>query len=110
MRLDVSEAENLGGVALIRSAMRVAARSLGWSRLQTFGGTYPLNAVAGVVDQRLIPDKFAAAVDKHRMARMLASGEVVSQALQMGTRWSVPDCISASTQEFRTAYTAGLPE
>ncbi|GAA2638250.1 hypothetical protein GCM10009863_63820 [Streptomyces axinellae] len=110
MRLDVDEAKNLGGVALIRSAMRVAARSLGWSRLQTFGGTYPLNAVAGVVDQRLIPENFAAVVDKHRMARMLASAEVVSQALRLGTRRSVPGCISASTQEFRAAYTARLPE
>ncbi|MGP3991625.1 hypothetical protein [Streptomyces sp. 3N207] len=110
LRLDVDEAEDLGGVGLIRSAMRQAARSLGWSRLQTFGGTYPQLVVAGVVDQRRIPEEFAAVIDEYRMARMLASAEVVSQELQGGKQQPVPNCVYAATQEFRAAYAAGVPE
>lgn len=59
LRLGVDEAEELGGVALIRSAMRKAGRSLGWARLQTFGGSFPQVVVAGVVDRREIPAQFA---------------------------------------------------
>ncbi|TJZ99429.1 hypothetical protein [Actinacidiphila oryziradicis] len=109
LRLAVDEAEELGGVDLIRSAMRKAARSLGWSRLQTFGGSYPQAALAGVVDQREIPEEFAAAVEEYRMAWMRASAEVVSQTIQDGKRRSVPGSVLVTAQEFRAAYAESLP-
>jgi hypothetical protein len=109
LRLAVDEAEELGGVDLIRSAMRKAARSLGWSRLQTFGASYPQVALAGVVDQREVPEEFAAAVEEYGMARMRASAEVVSQTLQDGKRRSVPGSVFVTAQEFRAAYAEGVP-
>ncbi|MFD3505759.1 hypothetical protein [Streptomyces sp. NPDC058678] len=112
LRLAVDEAEALGGIDLIRSAMRKAARSLGWTRLQTFGGSYPQVAVAGVVDQREVPQEFAAVVEDYRMGRMRASAEVVSQTLQDGRRRAVPGSVYVTTQEFRAAFasTEGVPE
>jgi hypothetical protein len=110
--LAVDEAEALGGIDLIRSAMRRAARSLGWTRLQTFGGSYPQVAVAGVVDQREVPDEFASAVEDYQMGRMRASAEVVSQTLRDGRRRAVPGSVYVTTQEFRAAFasTEGVPE
>ncbi|MGG7568723.1 hypothetical protein [Streptomyces sirii] len=88
--------------------MRKAARLLGWSRLQTFGGSYPQVAVAGVVDQREVPEEFAAAVEDYRMGRMRASAEVVSQTIQDGRRRAVPGSVYATTQEFRAAVAEGV--
>ncbi len=91
---------------LIRSAMRKAARSLGWSRLQTFGGLYPQVAVAGVVDRREVPEEFAAVVEDYRLDRMAASAEVISETLKDGRRRAVPGSVFVTTQEFRAAFAA----
>ncbi|MFD8079499.1 hypothetical protein ACFV3E_43585 [Streptomyces sp. NPDC059718] len=109
LRLSADEAEALGGVGLIRSAMRKAARSLGWSRLQTYGGTYPQVAVAGVVDRREVPEEFAGVVEDYRLERMRAAAEVMSQTLQDGRRRSVPGSVFVTTQEFRAAFAESVP-
>ncbi|MET8298890.1 hypothetical protein ABZW02_33345 [Streptomyces sp. NPDC005180] len=107
LRLGVDEAEELGGVDLIRSALRKAGRSLGWSRLQTFGGSFPQAAVAGVVDRREIPEEFAAAVEEYQMERGRAAAEVVGQTLLDGKPRAVPGSVFVVAQEFRAAYAEG---
>ncbi|MEU9148928.1 hypothetical protein, partial [Streptomyces sp. NPDC048349] len=107
LRLGVDEAEELGGVDLIRSALRKAGRSLGWSRLETFGGSFPQVAVAGVVDRREIPEEFAAAVEEYQSARGRASAEVIGQTWQDGRPRAVPGSVFLVAQEFRAAYAEG---
>ncbi|MGW7465323.1 hypothetical protein ACWGJT_11555 [Streptomyces xantholiticus] len=107
LRLRVDEAEELGGVDLIRSALRKAGRSLGWARLQTFGGSFPQVAVAGVVDRREIPEEFAAAVEEYELARGRASAEVVERTWQDGKPRAVPGSVFVAAQEFRAAYAEG---
>ncbi|MFB7977628.1 hypothetical protein [Streptomyces vinaceus] len=107
LRLGVDEAEEFGGVDLIRSALRKAGRSLGWSRLQTFGGSFPQAAVAGVVDRREIPEEFAAAVEEYQMERRRAAAEVVGQTLLDGRPRAVPGSVFVVAQEFRAAYAEG---
>ncbi|MGW4690442.1 hypothetical protein ACWEPM_36955 [Streptomyces sp. NPDC004244] len=107
LRLGVDEAEELGGVDLIRSVLRKAGRSLGWSRLQTFGGSFPQAAVAGVVDRREIPEEFAAAVEEYQMERGRAAAEVVGQTLLDGKPRVVPGSVFVVAQEFRAAYAEG---
>ncbi|MFD9795492.1 hypothetical protein ACFWXK_31585 [Streptomyces sp. NPDC059070] len=106
LRLTAQEADELGGVDLIRSAMRKAARSLGWSRLQTYGGVYGRAAVAGVVDQREIPEPFATVVEAHRREREHAAVETVSRNMQDGKHRAVPGSVFVTAQEFRAAYAA----
>ncbi|MEV6684063.1 hypothetical protein AB0N28_01760 [Streptomyces sp. NPDC051130] len=107
LRLGVDEAEGLGGVDLIRSALRKAGWSLGWSRLQTFGGSFPQAAVAGVVDRREIPKEFVAAVEEYQMERGRAAAEVVGQTLLDGKPRAVPGSVFVVAQEFRAAYAEG---
>jgi hypothetical protein len=107
LRLGVDEAEELGGVDLIRSAQRKAGRSLGWSRLQTFGGSFPQVAVAGVVDRREIPEEFAAAVEEYQLAWGRASAEVIGRTWQDGKPRAVPGSVFVVAQEFRAAYAEG---
>ncbi|MEW2418895.1 hypothetical protein AB0953_35225 [Streptomyces sp. NPDC046866] len=107
LRLGVDEAEELGGVDLIRSALRKAGRSLGWSRLQTFGGFFPQAAVAGVVDRREIPEEFSAAVEEYRMERGRAAADVVGQTLLDGKPRAVPGSVFVVAQEFRATYAEG---
>jgi len=106
LRLGPEEAQGLGGVDLIRSAMRKAARTLGWSKLQTYGGAYPQVTVAGVVDQREIPDAFASAVEESRMARQHAAAEAVSRYMQDGKTHATRGSVYLTTQEFRAAHAA----
>ncbi|MDT0382424.1 hypothetical protein RM572_27065 [Streptomyces sp. DSM 42041] len=104
LRLTAKEATELGGVALIRSAMRKAARSLGWDRLQTYGGEYPSVTVAGVTDRRDIPESFADVVEAARLERGRAAMEVFSRTMTDGTRRAVPGSVFVTTQEFLAAY------
>ncbi|WNO76930.1 hypothetical protein [Streptomyces sp. AM8-1-1] len=108
LRLGVDEAEELGGVALIRSAMRQAGRALGWAKLQTFGGSFPQVAVAGVVDRREVPAEFAAAVEEYELQRGRAAAEVVGQTLEGGKPRAVPGSVLVMAQEFRVAYAEGV--
>ncbi len=110
LRLGVDEAEELGGVDLIRSAMRKAGRSLGWTKLQTFGGSFPQVAVAGVVDRREIPEEFAAAVEEYELQRGRAAAEVIGRTWQDGKRRAVPGSVFVVAQEFRAAYAEGVAE
>ncbi|MEV0889128.1 hypothetical protein ACIOHB_36655 [Streptomyces microflavus] len=104
LRLGVDEAEELGGVPLIRSAMRKAGRSLGWATLQTYGGSYPQAAVAGVVDRRDVPAEFAAVVEEYEMQRGRAAAEVIGRTWQDGRPRAVPGSVFVVAQEFRAAY------
>lgn len=108
LRLGVDEADELGGVDLIRSALRKAGRSLGWSRLQTFGGSFPQVAVAGVVDRREIPEEFAAAVEEYDLQRGRAAVEVIGQTFEDGKPRAVPGSVFVLAQEFRAAYAEGV--
>lgn len=107
LRLGVEEAAGLGGVELIRSAMRKAGRSLGWSRLQTFGGSFPQVAVMGVVDRREVPEKFAAAIGVYERKRGRAAVEVLGRTFEDGRPRAVPGSVFVTTQEFRAAYADG---
>ncbi|MGW8356515.1 hypothetical protein [Streptomyces wedmorensis] len=108
LRLGVDEADELGGVDLIRSALRKAGRSLGWSRLQTFGGSFLQVAVAGVVDRREIPEEFAVAVEKSELQRGRAAVEVTERTRQDGRPRAVPGSVFVVAQEFRAAYAEGV--
>ncbi|MGW8569851.1 hypothetical protein [Streptomyces niveus] len=108
LRLGVDEAEELGGVALIRSAMRKAGRSLGWVKLQTFGGSYSQVAVAGVVDRREVPAEFTAAVEEYELQRGRAAAEVIGRTFEDGKPRAVPGSVFVVAQEFRAAYAEGV--
>ncbi|MEU1854369.1 hypothetical protein ABZ499_35300 [Streptomyces sp. NPDC019990] len=107
LRLGVDEAEELGGVALIRSAMRKAGRSLGWVKLQTFGGSFPQVVVAGVVDRREVPAE-SAAVEEYELQRGRAAAEVIGRTWQDGKPRAVPGSVFVVAQEFRAAYAEGV--
>ncbi|MFD8197846.1 hypothetical protein [Streptomyces wuyuanensis] len=108
LRLGVDEAEALGGVALIRSAMRKAGQSLGWAKLQTLGGSFPQVAIAGVVDRREVPGEFAAAVEEYELQRGRAAAEVIGQTVEDGKPRAVPGSVFVVAQEFRAAYAVGV--
>ncbi|MGW7134022.1 hypothetical protein ACWGIA_37595 [Streptomyces bobili] len=101
VNLDDEEAAGLGGVELIRAAMRKAARQLGW-KVTTLGwiGTRHGTMVA-VQDKREVPDEYRAVVDaamndKLRAALHKVWGEPGPAPVQRG---SVP----LMMQEFRAA-------
>ncbi|MFJ1795238.1 hypothetical protein [Kitasatospora griseola] len=106
LRLAPSEAEDLGGVPLIRSAMRKAAKELGWSKLETYGTDTGRVALAGVVDKRELPQEFSDVVERHQQARMRDAAEAVSQAMTSGTGRAVRGGANVTAQEFRAAYDA----
>ena len=106
LRLPPGEAEDLGGFPLIRSAMRKAARELGWSKLQTYGSVSATVALAGVLDQREVPEEFAAAVERYKMAQMRDAAEAVSRRLTSGTPHAARGSVFVTAQEFRAAYAA----
>lgn len=103
LRLTRQEVDEVGGLDLLRSALRGAARSLGWSKLETYGTNTMDGAVAGVVDRRPVPAEFVPAVEAHRWARMRSAVERTARCTADGTRYAVP--VSLATQEFRAAYT-----
>ncbi|MFE4481343.1 MULTISPECIES: hypothetical protein [Streptomycetaceae] len=107
LRLTAQEAEELGGVPLIRSAMRKAARELGWSKLQTYGmGPTGDMALAGVVDERQIPEEFTTVVERHRLDKQRAAAEAAWQLVATGRPHAVRGSAFVTTQEFRAAYSA----
>ncbi|MET8981747.1 hypothetical protein ABZX85_39755 [Streptomyces sp. NPDC004539] len=106
LRLASSEAEDLGGLLLIRSAMRKAAKELGWSKLETYGTGTGSVALVGVIDKREIPQEFSDVVESHKLARMRDAAEAVSQAMTSGFGRAVRDGANLRAQEFRAAYDA----
>ncbi|MEU2872827.1 hypothetical protein ABZ769_27070 [Streptomyces olivoreticuli] len=101
MNLDDEEAVGLGGVELIRAAMRKAARQLGW-KVITVGMIGTRHGTMVVVqDTRAVPDQHRAAVGGAMNERMRAALHKV---------WGEPGPVSAQrgsvalmTQEFRAA-------
>ncbi|BAJ25861.1 MULTISPECIES: hypothetical protein [Kitasatospora] len=71
--LSPAEAEALGGLPLIRAALRRAARRLGW-RVQTVGHESEHVVVVFIHDTREAPAEFAEALerDRHRQGREAA--------------------------------------
>ncbi|MEV7359313.1 hypothetical protein [Kitasatospora sp. NPDC091276] len=106
LRLSPGEAEELGGLELIQSAMRKAARELGWSKPQTCGTTTTTMALAVVVDQREVPEEFASAVERHERDRMREAAEAVSRRITSDAPRAVRGSVFVTTQEFRAAYAA----
>ncbi|MGA5704492.1 hypothetical protein [Peterkaempfera bronchialis] len=63
-------------------------------------------ALAGVVDQREVPEEFATAVERHQMDRMRNAAEAVSQRITSGTARAVRGSVFVTVQEFRAAHAA----
>ncbi|MFF5188763.1 hypothetical protein ACFY30_34195 [Streptomyces sp. NPDC000345] len=104
VNLDDEEAVGLGGVELIRAAMRKAARQLGW-KVTTVGmiGTRFGTTVA-VQDTRDVPEEYRPIVDAAMEKRMSAAlarvwGEPGEAPVQRGS-------VALMTQEFRAAVAA----
>ncbi|MEW1912537.1 hypothetical protein AB0442_29560 [Kitasatospora sp. NPDC085895] len=102
VRLTRAETEDLGGLALLRSAMLAAAGSLGW-RPETYGAPTLYGAVAGIVDRRPVPQEFAGAVDRYREERMRAAVETAERNRADGRHRAVRGSVFVTTQEFRAA-------
>ncbi|MFF4694860.1 hypothetical protein [Streptomyces chattanoogensis] len=107
LRLGVDEAEELGGVALIRSAMRKAGRSLGWAKLQAFGGS-SRRLLWRVWRTGEVPAELAAEVEEYALQRGRAAAEVVGQTLEDGKPRAVPGSVFVVAQEVRAAYAEGV--
>jgi hypothetical protein len=101
--LTVKEVEDLGGLDIIRSAMRKVARDLGWVKLQTYGVSNDI-VMVGVVDRREIPEPYAAVVRAHRLNRQRDMNETLSRMFDDGKMDTVPGSVYLMTQEFRAAY------
>ncbi|NGO08110.1 hypothetical protein G5C60_10765 [Streptomyces sp. HC44] len=104
VNLDDEEAVGLGGVELIRAAMRKAARQLGW-KVTTIGriGTR-FGTMVAVQDTREIPEEYHPVVDAAMEQRMSAAlsevwGKPDAAAVQRGS-------VALMTQEFRAAVAA----
>ncbi|MFF4364344.1 hypothetical protein [Streptomyces sp. NPDC001604] len=104
VNLDDEEAVGLGGVELIRAAMRKAARQLGW-KVTTIGwiGTR-FGTMVAVQDTRDIPEEYRPVVDAAMHELMSAaiakvSGELGEVPVQHGS-------VALMTQEFRAAVAA----
>ncbi|MET7510660.1 hypothetical protein [Streptomyces albidoflavus] len=78
--LHPQDAEALGGVPLIRAAMRRAARQLGW-RVQTLGREVEALALVLVHDVREAPAEYADALADDRMTRSREASRRISAVL-----------------------------
>lgn len=101
VNLDDEEAVGLGGVELIRAAMRTAARQLDW-KVETIGwiGTRHGTMVA-VRDTREVPEEHRVVVDAARYERMSAAVARVSS--KPGEAPVQRGSAALMTQEFRAA-------
>jgi hypothetical protein len=104
VNLDDEEAVGLGGVELIRAAMRRAARQLDW-KVETVGwiGTR-FGTMIAIRDTREVPEVVRAVVDAAMYERMSAavarvSAEPDEAPVQHGS-------VALMTQEFRAAVAA----
>ncbi|MFI9617094.1 hypothetical protein ACIHCM_36475 [Streptomyces sp. NPDC052023] len=107
VNLDDEEAVGLGGVELIRAAMRKAARHLDW-KVTTIGwiGTR-FGTMVAIQDTRDIPEEYRKVVDAAMNERMSAA---------VAKMWSEPGeapvergSVALMTQEFRAAVAAATP-
>jgi hypothetical protein len=93
-------------ISTVADTMRKAAREVGWSKLQTYGTATATIALAGVVDQRDVPEEYAAAVERHQFGQMQEAADAVSKRLTSGTPHAVRGSVFVAAQEFRAAYAA----
>ncbi|MFG2632099.1 hypothetical protein [Streptomyces sp. NPDC048473] len=107
VNLDDEEAVGLGGVELIRAAMRKAARHLGW-KVTTIGmiGTRH-GTIVVVQDVREVPEEHQAVIndamnDRMRTALHKVWGEPGPAPVQRGS-------VALMTQEFRAAIAQTSP-
>ncbi|MFE7134595.1 hypothetical protein ACFVIM_27415 [Streptomyces sp. NPDC057638] len=109
LRLPDEEVVGLGGVELLRSALRAAARELGW-RVESFAWAGTIHGtMAGVRDLREPPPGTAAAVEAHWERRLQA-------AVELGRRSRPADAPlppgatdwAALAAAFRTAHARAL--
>ncbi|MEV4505476.1 hypothetical protein [Streptomyces klenkii] len=106
LRLTNDEAEELGGVALVRAALRAAARELGW-KTETFGWTETIRGtMVGVTDRRTPPSPFDSFVDADRQRRMRKAVERVGPPGAPSPPRSDEPSVRLPTQKFLTAYAA----
>ncbi|MFE8941048.1 hypothetical protein ACFYNX_26645 [Streptomyces sp. NPDC007872] len=73
-------AAELGGLDLIRAALRKTARELGWT-FGTYGfggGREGSTTLIGIYDKREIPEPYAKVVEEHRQRQMRAAIDHVS--------------------------------
>ncbi|WP_238431842.1 hypothetical protein [Streptomyces cavernae] len=101
VRLDDEEAVGLGGVELIRAAMRRAARQLDW-KVETIGwiGTR-FGTMVAIRDTREVPEEHRAVVDAARYERMSAA--VARVSAEPGDAPVQRGSATLMTQEFRAA-------
>ncbi|MFF8919025.1 hypothetical protein ACF08M_38450 [Streptomyces sp. NPDC015032] len=104
VNLDDEEAIGLGGVELIRAAMRKAARQLGW-KVNTIGMMTRHGTMAVVQDVREVPEEHQAVINDAMNERMRAAlhkvwGEQGPAPVQRGS-------VALMTQEFRAAVATG---
>ncbi|WP_405552073.1 hypothetical protein OHV08_00095 [Streptomyces canus] len=101
VNLDDEEAVGLGGVELIRAAMRKAARQLDW-KVETIGwiGTR-FGTMVAVRDTREVPEAHRAVVDAAMYERMSAA--VARVSAEPGEAPVQRGSVTLMTQEFRAA-------
>ncbi|MFF1691697.1 hypothetical protein [Streptomyces sp. NPDC058254] len=105
VNLDDEEAVGLGGVELIRAAMRKAARQLGW-KVTTMGMIGTRHGTMVVVqDVREVPEEHQVVItdamnDRMRAALHKVWGEPGPAPVQRGS-------VALMTQEFRAAVATG---
>ncbi|MFG3517605.1 hypothetical protein [Streptomyces bobili] len=101
VNLDDEEAVGLGGVELIRAAMRKAARQLDW-KVETIGwiGTR-FGTMVAIQDTREVPEAYRAVVEAARYERMSAAVARVSP--EPGDTPVQRGSVVLMTQEFRAA-------
>ncbi|MFF4053502.1 hypothetical protein ACFYZ5_43545 [Streptomyces chartreusis] len=104
VNLDDEEAVRLGGVELIRAAMRRAARQLGW-RVETIGwiGTR-FGTMVAIQDTRQVPTEYRAVVDAALHERMRAA--MAKAESEPGESPPQRGSAGLMTQEFRAAVDA----
>lgn len=85
--LSPADAEALGGVPLIRAALRSAARRLGW-RVQTLGHESEHVAVVIILDKREAPAEFTAALERTAAGRTRKPRSVCLRSSTRRTRAS----------------------
>ncbi len=104
-------AAQLGGVAAIRTALRGAARELGWTFRTWCAGGGPADdgAIVGIHDTRPVPEPYAQAVERERQQQRRAAVERVAARFQ--DRPPAPDTPAlrgtpaVQTKEFVAALT-----
>ena len=111
LRMPDAEADELGGVDLLRASLRAAARHLGW-KVETYGwaGTQH-GTMVGAVDRRQVPAPFADAVRRDRARLARAAVDLVGRP---GSTQPAPAPASSAdprmpTAAFRSAYAETRP-